>query len=102
MGKLDGKVALVTGGASGIGAGCAMRLAEEGASVVITDLQDAKGEETGRRDRARPAARRASCHHDVTSEDAWTASSPTSRSPRAGSTSWSTTPASASARPRSP
>ena len=39
MGKLEGKVALVTGGASGIGAGCATRLAVEGATVVITDLQ---------------------------------------------------------------
>ena len=64
MGKVEGKVALVTGGASGIGAGCAERLAEEGAAVVITDLQDAKGEELavtiaqGRRQGALPASRR--------------------------------------------
>ena len=43
-GQLDGKVALVTGAASGIGRGCAERLAAEGALVVLTDVQDEKGE----------------------------------------------------------
>ncbi|MDQ3107788.1 MAG: SDR family NAD(P)-dependent oxidoreductase [Actinomycetota bacterium] len=38
MGNLDGKVAIVTGGASGIGLATAMRLAAEGASLVIADL----------------------------------------------------------------
>src|SRR6185312_9154428 len=70
MGKLDGRVALVTGGASGIGAGCAQRLAEEGASVVITDVQDVKGEDTvGAIRNAGGKAR--FLHHDVTSEQAW-------------------------------
>jgi len=69
-GRVDGKVALVTGGASGIGAGCAQRLAEEGASVVITDLQDVKGEDlVGAIKNAGGKAR--FVHHDVTSEDAW-------------------------------
>ena len=44
--RVEGKVALVTGGASGIGRGCAERLAEEGAIVVITDVQEDMGEET--------------------------------------------------------
>jgi NAD(P)-dependent dehydrogenase (short-subunit alcohol dehydrogenase family) len=72
MGQVEGKVALVTGGASGIGAGCATRLAEEGAAVVITDLQDAKGEElVAAIEKAGGKARY--LHHDVTSEPEWEA-----------------------------
>jgi len=41
MGQVGGKVAIVTGGASGIGAGCAATLAREGAKVVIADIDDA-------------------------------------------------------------
>lgn len=43
MGQVEGKVALVTGGASGIGAKCAMTLAREGATVVVTDIDDRAG-----------------------------------------------------------
>ena len=43
MGQVDGKVAVVTGGASGIGAACAATLAREGAKVVVTDLEDTGG-----------------------------------------------------------
>ena len=38
---LAGRIALVTGGASGIGRACAIRLAEAGARVVIVDRDDA-------------------------------------------------------------
>src|SRR5438552_5283549 len=44
MGQVQGKIAIVTGGASGIGAACAATLAHEGANVVVSDLDDARGQ----------------------------------------------------------
>ena len=43
-GRIEGKVAVVTGGCSGIGLATVRRFAEEGAKVVIADLDDASGE----------------------------------------------------------
>ena len=60
MGQVEGKVAIVTGGASGIGAACATILAREGAKVVIRDIDDAGA----RRSWARSfptAAKRSAC-----------------------------------------
>ncbi|MFC5439179.1 glucose 1-dehydrogenase [Rhodanobacter ginsenosidimutans] len=44
MGRLSGKVALVTGGALGIGAACVTRMIEAGANVAIVDLHDDAGQ----------------------------------------------------------
>ena len=44
-GRLDGKVAVVTGGCSGIGLATVRRFREEGAVVVIGDVDDERGKE---------------------------------------------------------
>lgn len=65
MGKLDGRVAVVTGGASGIGAATVRLFVEEGANVLAADIQDDKGrsldEELGQNVRY--------LHADVSRED---------------------------------
>src|SRR6185295_18727048 len=70
MGQLEGKVAFVTGGASGIGAACAATLAREGAKVMITDLDDAGGEKLVA-DITAAGGTAAFRHQDVTDEAAW-------------------------------
>jgi 3alpha(or 20beta)-hydroxysteroid dehydrogenase len=69
MGGLDGKVAIVTGAARGLGAACARRLVAEGASVVVADVLVDDGaalaDELGDRGRFKRL--------DVTSEPQWDA-----------------------------
>lgn len=69
-GRVEGRVALVTGGASGIGRSCAETLAAEGATVVVTDIQDHLGAEVVAAI-AKAGGRADYISHDVTNEDAW-------------------------------
>ncbi len=48
-GRLEGKIALITGGGSGIGRACALRFAAEGAKVCVADLDLAAATETTKR-----------------------------------------------------
>ncbi len=72
MGQVEGQVAIVTGGASGIGAACAGTLAREGARVVLTDLDDARGEALAARLSA-AGGDAVFLHQDVTDEARWAA-----------------------------
>lgn len=70
--RLDGKAAMVTGGARGIGAEVAVALAQRGAAVLVTDLLEAEGRATV--ERLRKAGGRAEfLRHDVTDESQWEA-----------------------------
>ena len=69
-GQVQGKVALVTGGASGIGAAIVELLAQEGATVVATDIDELNGSELAAR--LKKAGREVIfLHQDITSEERW-------------------------------
>ena len=70
MGKLDGKVALISGGAKGQGAAEARTFAREGARVVFGDILDAEGKKVEEAIRAE-GGEAAYVHLDVTSEVDW-------------------------------
>lgn len=70
MARFENRVALVTGGASGIGRATVRRLASEGAIVAIADVQDKKGAEVVAEIEAAGGVARF-YHLDVASEPAW-------------------------------
>jgi len=67
MALLDGKVGIITGAASGIGAATARTLAREGAKLVLTDIDDAAGTALAEEIQG------VYLHHDVSDEDGWPA-----------------------------
>lgn len=70
MGRVDGRIAIVTGGAKGIGKASARMLAEEGAAVAVTDIDETAGRDTvaGIVENGGQAA---FFEHDVSDEDDW-------------------------------
>jgi 3-oxoacyl-[acyl-carrier protein] reductase len=68
MGQLDGKVAIVTGSGRGIGQQVALRLARDGASVVVNDLDDAPAAETVALIE-KLGVKAVACNGDVTAKD---------------------------------
>ena len=68
-GRLKGKAAYITGGASGLGRAMAEAFAAEGARVAVADIDRGGGEETARR----IGAAAIFLPHDVTSEEQWIA-----------------------------
>src|SRR5688572_10091544 len=71
--RLQGKVALVTGAARGMGAATAARFVDEGARVVLADVLDADLAATAAAIEARVPGTTAALHLDVTQEAQWVA-----------------------------
>src|ERR1700740_1631202 len=97
--RLKDKVAIVTGGGSGFGEAIAKRFAEEGAKLIVNDINDEGGtrvakEIDGAQGQGSAVYFRAGCAPMSRATVIWRNSSPRRASAMAISTSWSTMPAS--------
>jgi len=70
MDRVKGKVAIITGGAGGMGRAHAMLLAKEGAKVVVTDTQEVQGKKVAEEIRSQ-GGEAVFIKHDVSSETEW-------------------------------
>jgi len=71
MGRVDNKVALVTGAAQGIGAATAIMLAREGARVLLTDINQEGAQRQADLINAELSGAAAALHHEVSDSSAW-------------------------------
>ena len=90
--RLQDKVAIVTGAASGMGAATARLFAREGAKVIVADMLEAEGQAVADSIKSNRGEARFQ-RLDVSSEKDWDAPSPPRSRPTARSTSSSTMPA---------
>jgi len=67
MNRLDGKIAIITGGSKGLGEADARLFIAEGATVILTDIDDAAGEKIA----AELGPKAEYQHHDVRNEERW-------------------------------
>ena len=72
MGRVAGKIALITGATAGLGKADALALAREGASVILTDVDDA-GEQVAANIHAETGQKALFLHQDVSDEARWKA-----------------------------
>jgi 3(or 17)beta-hydroxysteroid dehydrogenase len=70
MGRVEGKTAIITGAARGLGKAMSQLLAREGARVVVADILEDAGRETAEGIK-REGGKAIFLRHDVTSEDSW-------------------------------
>lgn len=68
--RLENKVAIITGGGTGIGRETALLFAKEGAKVVVTDINEESGSQTVK-DLQAHGSEALFIHHDVSNEDDW-------------------------------
>ena len=92
MNRLAGKVAIVTGAASGLGRADAVALTRAGAKVLLTDVNEAAGKAAAAELNAATPGCAAFAVHDVRDEARWLQVVAEARPPSATSTYWSTMP----------